>query len=226
MGERRQTGVRVRAAAVGQRVEPRPRRRCGRRQTKDKVRHRLHHQHPLGNSALVHEAFFQEFHCPFGVLQEEPQPLDRSPAHPGVGVGGVGDEGVGMRPHQVRGVGVDRGLFTVLAADNGVDLFGIHRLPTDAEQQCDDRRPVRRRRVIRHREQERHTGHRARIHTPLMQHGAIETAERLFPHFRVRRHHAPQPSRNVVGRPVSVSQGRPVGLLQVVDHERHYAGWH
>lgn len=99
--ERRQTGVRIGGVVVGQRIQPRPRRRSGCGQTDRQVGHRPHHQSSLSRPALFDEAVPQEPCRPSGVVQEEPETLDRRPAHPRVGVTGVGDEGVGVLAHQV-----------------------------------------------------------------------------------------------------------------------------
>ncbi|WP_031155025.1 hypothetical protein [Streptomyces erythrochromogenes] len=163
---------------------------------------------------------------PLGVIQEQPQARDRGPAHPRVCVTCAADESLSAPAYQRCGVLVGSGLLTVGTDPDAAEALMIDGLTADAHDQRDHRRPIGRGGGVSHGEQERQTGHRARIHVPLVMGGTVEAAEGLLPGLGVGQRHVVQPLRNIIGRPVGVPHGCPVDALQVVDHARYHAGQH
>jgi hypothetical protein len=101
---------------------------------------RVHDQQPLHDPVLRRKPLAQQRRDAGWVVKKLRQSRYRGPPHPGVGVGGEGDEHFDALAHHVRGLGVVRLVAVVVDADvvTAVDGFGA-----DADQQLDDLRRVR-----------------------------------------------------------------------------------
>ncbi|MFD3739035.1 hypothetical protein [Streptomyces sp. NPDC058629] len=187
--------------------------------------HRPHHEQPL-HRAAPRKQTAQDLQRACTVGEEEAHALDRGPPYLLIRIHHPADEHLGTLTYHRQRVHMGSGLGAVRRE---VHPFGIHiqALLPDAEQQLDDRAPVRGYETAGHLEQERQAGRRARIDIPLMVRRTVEGAERLVPYTGVRRSHSLQPARNIARRTIGVAHGLPADAVDFVDHHAgHYAEGH